>query len=143
MDQWRPVTKVLNVLHLQYMGKVAQAVRRLATGWNRNSMDQWRPVIKVLNVLRLQYMGKVAKAVRRLATGWNRNSMDQWRPVTKVLNVLHLQYVGKVAQAARRLAMGWMAVVQSRMAEEYRFFHYFVSRLVLGSTQPPAKCIPV
>ena len=48
--------------------------------------------------------------------------------------------IGQVAQAARRLAAGWAARVRSRVSEGLEIFlHTFVSRLVLGSTQPPIK----
>ena len=43
---------------------------------------------------------------------------------------------GQVAQAARRLATGWTARVRSRVSAGWRFF---VSRLVLGSTQSHIK----
>ena len=45
-----------------------------------------------------------------------------------------------MAQAARRLAAGWTARVRSQVLEGVEIFlHTFVSRLVLGSTQPPIK----
>ena len=50
--------------------------------------------------------------------------------------------MGQVAQAARRLAAGWTARVRSRVSEGVEIFLYSVSRLVLGSTQPPIKGVP-
>ena len=49
-------------------------------------------------------------------------------------------FMSQAAQAARRLATGWTARVRSRVSEEVEIFlHSFVSRLALGSTQPPIK----
>ena len=60
-----------------------------------------------------------------------------------IITCIILGYVGQVAQAARRLAAGWMARVRSRVSEGVEsFLHSFVSRLALGSTQPPIKWVP-
>ena len=47
--------------------------------------------------------------------------------------------VGQVAQAARRLATDRTARVRSQVADEWRLFSLFVSRLVLESIQPTVK----
>ena len=60
--------------------------------------------------------------------------------VLRLFSLTLLTFVGQVAQAARRLATGWTARVRSRVSEGVEIFlHSFVSRLVLGSTQPPIK----
>ena len=48
--------------------------------------------------------------------------------------------VGQVAQAAKLMATGWKAWVRIRVAEGMEIYvYYFVSRLVLESTQSPVK----
>ena len=59
-----------------------------------------------------------------------------------VLNLPLDGIVGQVAQAARRLTTAGRPGVDPGCRRGGEFFHFFMSRLVLGSTKPPIKCVP-